>query len=79
MSIVFATLALAAAPVVQGAPAAPVDHAQHSQHQQHAQHMLAMQHCHDMMLKMHQGMKHDGHGAQQVDKAGEHQGHDSRH
>lgn len=54
MSILFA-LALAATPAAQPASAAVVDQAEHAQHQKH------MKQCHDMMAKMHQGMKHDGH------------------
>lgn len=78
MTILFA-LAIAAA---QPTPAAPVDQSQHAQHQQHAQHMQAMQkhheQCREMMEKMHQGMKHDGHQAGDAKPGAEHKDHGSR-
>lgn len=74
MSIFLSALALVAAPNAQ-APAAPANHAQHAAHQQEMQ--KHHDDCKKMMEKMHQGMKHDGHGAQQGDKAGGQQSHGS--
>ena len=73
MSILFAMALAAANPATQPAPAATADHSQHAQHQQHMEHMKQ---CHDMMAKMHQGMKHDGQ-AQPGDAktSAEHKGH----
>lgn len=74
MSIFIAALALAAAPVDQAAPAPPMQHAQgeHGNMDQmgHPGDMAEMKDCccHDMMAKMHDGMRHDG-------KPGEHSGH----
>lgn len=56
---------IAAAALAAQAPAqpAPLDHSKHAQHQQHGDHAKMMQHCHEMMAKMHADMHKNMHGA----------------